>query len=358
MTGYCFTSRNNIIYYTGVGHEDTAAACVVIPKEGEPVLITLWTDIQYTKKKTDMKVFPYAMAAGTIHDHVAKVLDKLGIVDGKFGVERDWMPIGQFEMLQESLPNSTFPEAKEIFLYSWIDDLRMVKTPDEIEKLRKAAKVTDLAMEAAIRAIKPGVTGFDIIAEAEYVMKKHGAGSWIGAHPTLVAYGELLNHAHPFSPKDKIENNGLITIDLGAVIEGYHSDLCRTIALGKITKEEEMATQAVLNGQTAAIEVMRSGVSISDVQIATLEGFGDYKKYHFGGLIGHGLGLGNGPQAFDSPFIAKGDERKMEKNTVWALIEIPPFVPGVGAPRFEDAILITDDKPELLTKYPRELIRI
>lgn len=359
LDGLLLYKPNNIMYYTGVGQEDVACACVVLPKEGEPELVTLWTDVKYARQKTNMGVSGYSLADGIIHGRVAKVAEKMGIADGKLGIERDWLQVGQFEMLQAALPNATFPEAGEIFLYTWIDEIRMYKTPDEVEKLRKAAKVADLAMDAAIKAIRPGVTGYDIAAEAEYVMKKHGSGSWFGSHPTLIAYGELLHHAHPFTCGNKIENNGLITIDLGAIIEGYHSDLCRTIALGKITKEEEMAVQANLNGQTAAIQAMRPGVSINDVDAATREGLGDYAKYHYGpGLVGHGLGLGNGIQAFDCPFIATGDERKLQKDMVLALFEIPPFVPGVGAPRFEDSILVTDDEPELLTKYPRELIRI
>jgi Xaa-Pro aminopeptidase len=359
LDGLLLYKPNNIMYYSGVGQEDVACACVVIPKDGDPELVTLWTDVKYAKKKTWMKVSGYTLAKGILHGGVAEVVKKLGIEDGKFGLDKDWLQVGQFEMLQQTLPNATFPEAPEIFLYTWIDELRMYKTPDEVEIMRRAAEIADLAMEAAVKAVKPGVTGYDIAAEAEYVMRKNGSGSWFGAHPTLVAYGELLHHAHPFACGEKIPNNGLVTIDLGAVIEGYHSDLCRTIALGKITDEEEKAAQANLNGQSAAIEKMRPGVSINDIDAATREGLGEYAKYHYGpGLVGHGVGLGNGIQAFDCPFIATGDERKVQKDMVLALFEIPPFIPGIGAPRFEDMILVTDDEPEILTKYPRELIRI
>lgn len=292
---------------------------------------------------------------------MGKYLKDLGIADGKFALEKDFMTLGRFEMIKAALPEATFPEAPEAYLYTWIDELRLVKSDDEIEKIRKSCAVTDMAMEAAIKAIKPGVTGMDIAAEAEYIMKKNGAGSWLGSHPIMIAYGELLQHAHPFAGsqfREKVENNSLITIDMGATIDGYHSDLCRTIALGDITEEEEKAVEVILKGQKAAIDAIKPGNTVADIHAAAMEALGDYKKYHYGGLIGHSVGLGSGPQALDPPFITGADPTVLEKNMVCALFEIPPFVPGVGAVRFEDTILVTDGEAELLTKYPRELIRV
>ena len=359
LDGLLMYKPNNIMYYSGVDGVDTVCTCVVMPREGDPEVVTLWTDIQIMQKKTWMKVRGYALAKGILWNGVAETVKRMGLLKGKWGIEKDWMPLGQFKMLQGALPDASFPEADEVFLYTWIDEIRMFKDPDEVETLRKAAGIADLAMEAAVKVVKPGVTGFDIAAEIEYVMKKRGCGMWIGNHPTIVASGEMLHHAHPWASGNKIENNDLVVIDLGAVVDGYHSDLCRTIAVGKITDEQEKAIQANLNGQAAGMERMRPGVSIHDIDAATREGLGEYVKFQYGpGLVGHGCGLGNGPQAFDCPFIATGDERKVQKNMVLALWEIPPFIPGVGAPRFEDMTLVTDDEPERLTKYPRELIRL
>lgn len=348
---------NNVAYYTGV-IEDTACACVVMPAEGEPELVTLWYDVEWTRKRTDMKVVGWSMREGSIHDRIARVVGEMGIADGKFAFEADWMLHDQFQMLQTALPNAKFLEGDDILRCTWIEDVRIYKTPDEVEKLRKSAEVADLAMDAVLKVIKPGITGFDIAAEAEYVMKKHHSSTRTTAHPIMIAYGELLHRPHPFIYSDKIENNGLITIDFGAVIDGYHSDLARTIALGKITKEDEMAVQAVLNGQTAGIQAIRPGVRLKYVHKAVLEGFGDYRKYHFGGLVGHSLGLGNGLQSFDIPYIDRDSELILEKDMVWGFIEVSPFIPGVGAPRFEDAVVVTENGAEVLSRYPRELIRI
>ncbi len=359
LDGLLLYKPQNVMYYSGVSHQDTACACVIMPVEGDPELVTLWTDVRYVKEKTWMDVRGWALSKGIVHTGVADVVKKLGLKKGKFGVEKDWLSVGQFEMLKQSVPHATFPEADEIFYYTWIDDIRMHKEPWEVEILRKAARVADAAMEAAVKAVKPGVSGYDIAADAEYVMKKQGSGMWISNHPTIVASGDLLGHAHPFASGRLIENNDLVVIDLGALIDGYHSDLCRTIAVGRITDEQEQAVQAVLNGQSSGIQAMRAGATLHEIYAATRAGLGEYGKYMTSPVLtGHGCGMGNGLQAADTPFISMNDERKVVKDMVLSLFEIPPFVPGIGAPRFEDMILVTESEPEILAKYPRELIRV
>ncbi len=359
LDGLLLYKPMNVMYYSGVSHQDTACACVIMPVKGDPELVTLWTDIPYLKKKTWMAVRGFSLSKGILHTGVADVVKKLGLEKGKLGVEKDWLSAGQFEMLKQSVPHATFPEADEIFYYTWIDEIRMQKEPWEVEILRKAARVADAAMEAAVKAVKPGVSGYNIAAEAEYVMRNEGSGMWIGDHPTIVASGDLLDVAHPFASGRLIENNALVVIDLGALIDGYHSDLCRTIAVGKITDKQEQAVQAVLNGQSSGIQAMRVGATIHEIDAAGRAGLGEYGKYLTSPLFtGHGCGLGCGILIADPPIISMNDERRVVKDMVLSLFEIPPFTPGIGAPRFEDMVLVTESEPEILAKYPRELIRV
>jgi Xaa-Pro dipeptidase len=241
------------------------------------------------------------------------------------------------------------PEASFISAEEKLHQMRMVKDEKEISILREAAKLADYGVEVGVNALKEGVTEMEVLAKIEFELKKKGIREM--SFSTMVLFGEKSADPHGNPGTRILQKGDFVLFDLGVVIDGYCSDITRTVAFGDISKEQEKIYETVLKAELTALEICRIGTRIGDLDktarnIITEAGFGDYFPHR----LGHGLGI----DVHEFPSLnEKNDDTLCEGMTF--TIEPGIYVPNVGGVRIEDDVLITKDGYETLTRYPKEL---
>jgi Xaa-Pro aminopeptidase len=230
-----------------------------------------------------------------------------------------------------------------------VDRLRMLKSDDEIARIRRSVLTNSEAFERTTRSIKPGARESDIAAELEYQMRRLGAEK--AAFETIVAMGSrsALPHAQPTARK--LANNELLLIDMGACQDGYMSDMTRVLFLGKPSRRVQAMYNAVLKAQLAAIDAVRPGVTAAHVdraarRVLDAEGLGK----EFVHSTGHGLGL----EIHEGPRLGRRDKTKLAPGMA-ITIEPGAYVRDFGGVRIEDTVLVTGTGCEVLTPTSKEL---
>ena len=231
-----------------------------------------------------------------------------------------------------------------------IEKLRMIKSRDEVARIRRSVRTNSEAFETTIRSIRPGVSEAAIAAELDFKMRRLGAEKI--AFETIVATGarSALPHAQP--TQQKVGNNELLLIDMGSCQDGYMSDMTRTLFIGRPDRQTKRMYKAVLRSQLAAIDFVRDGVRAGQVdrvarKVLDSEGLGK----EFVHSTGHGLGL----EIHEAPRVGKRDATKLEAGMV-ITIEPGAYIRGFGGVRIEDTVLVTRYGCEVLTPTTKELI--
>ncbi|MEX9251998.1 aminopeptidase [Pseudenterobacter timonensis] len=236
-----------------------------------------------------------------------------------------------------------------------LDPLRIVKTEEELARLRKACAIADATARHICAWIRPGQTEREVAAELEWFMKQQGADN--PSFDTLVLSGPRGSLPHG-KPSDKIIAAGeLITLDFGARCQGYCSDMTRTflVAGGDASPENHplyAVYQTVLAAQLAAIAAIRPGVTCSEVDraardIITRAGYGA----HFGHNTGHAIGI----DVHEEPRFSPGDTTVLQPNMVLT-VEPGIYLEGLGGVRIEDMVLVTPEGGEVLYTMPKTLL--
>jgi Xaa-Pro aminopeptidase len=226
----------------------------------------------------------------------------------------------------------------------------MVKDEDEIALLRRACEITDGAFAAVLPAIRPGVTEREIAIALDRHMVDLGAEK--PSFDTIVASGP--NGAIPHhSPGDRpIETGDLVVMDFGALYDGYHADMTRTVGVGRLsgwqTEIYELVRRAQQAGVDAALpDAERSRVDAAARDLIAAAGHAD----HFGHGLGHGVGL----EIHESPFLGpSADGRLVDRVPITS--EPGVYLAGRGGVRIEDTLVVRAGGAELLTKTAKELL--
>jgi Xaa-Pro dipeptidase len=339
-------NRENLIYFTGVTQIECLA--VLIPRQGEPCAIALWLDGAYVGRESGLPCYGYHFPKETL---ASKVIDRIrayGMTSPRIGFERYFVDFALFDGLRHAFPQENFIGAGEL-LYR----LRAVKEPREIENIRRAAAAVCQGVAAAVKAVSPGISELEVLAEGEYAMLK--AGSWGSSFRPQVVSGERTLIAHPTASSKKIASGEAVVIHLGATCEGYCAKMCRTVALGEIPQNQEEIYELLLQAQEQSIAALRPGATSAEVDAAARKviedaGYGD----SFLDTIGYGVGL---RQSEFYPIIGKGRPELIEAGMVVDLLLPTIYRKGAGGPRVTDVILVGEGKNEILTDYPRQLIK-
>ena len=333
------TSLHNVRYLTGFSGSNAA---VLLFGDGRAVL---YTDPRYTvqsKQQVDCKV---RVAKGPLQKPVLAEIRRTAA--GRIGFEQDSVTVAQFEKLKKDLPVRAQLEP----VSGLIEKLRMVKDEGEIALIRASVVANSHALDAALKQLKPGMTESEFAAEIDYQNRKLGAEAL--AFDTIVAAGEraALPHAHP--GQAKIES-GMLLIDMGALRDGYASDMTRMAYLGSVTPKYRKAYRAVLEAQLAAIDAVKAGVSTSAIDRAaraTLKKHGLEKKFVHS--TGHGLGL----EIHEMPRIGRRDKTKLAAGMA-ITVEPGVYIEGWGGIRIEDTVIVNANGCEILTPTSKELLEI
>lgn len=265
-------------------------------------------------------------------------------------------------MLETGITVSNFERFKSILsgmsvsaspqLDTLISSMRAVKSELEAEQIEKAQRITEKGFEGILSFIKPGVTEKEIKAELEYIMMKNGADAT--AFDTIAAAG--LNSAVPHAvPGDyKVKDGDFLVMDFAARLNGYDSDMTRTVCIGKPDDEMVKVYNTVLEAQEAAISAVRAGVTAQEVDAAARNiikaaGYGDY----FTHSTGHGVGI----DIHEAPTVSHLAQKELEAGNV-ITIEPGIYLDGKFGVRIEDMVYVTDTGCKNFTNAKKELIII
>ncbi len=243
-----------------------------------------------------------------------------------------------------------FPRVKFLPKVECIEQIAAVKDESEINKIRRAVAITDAVFNEILPLMRPGVTELDIAAEISYRQRKHGAEA--DAFESIVASGERSALPHGRASARKFVNKDLVTLDFGCVVEGYHSDMTRTLAIGKPPAEARKIYGIVREAQHRAIEAAKDGIKTKDLDAVARQ---HIKKNGYDKFYRHSLGHGVGLQIHESPRISVLSKSILATGNV-VTIEPGIYIPDFGGVRIEDDIVIRNGACEVLNRSPKEFI--
>jgi Xaa-Pro aminopeptidase len=352
MNALLLTKPANMYYLTGDGR---LCAYALITAEGKVALGVPQTDLQDVKALACFDhLGGFEDEVGMIHS-IAHNFEGFGIKSGIVGLEYTFLTQSMMGLL-------THPHAKpqEVGVKDCtpiLSELRLVKEPEEIQRIRRSCLAAAAGMKAAVRAVKPGVTESRVAAEAERAMRYAGAEEF---YRTYVSSGPRTNIAHGLPTNRKIQAGELVMIDLAPVVDGYSADLCRTVAAGKPTAGQQAAYDLYRQAQRATIAKVRAGAEMADLE-HTLRGTlaeAGHEKHVFGPPI-HGVGI-----EFEEPPLPAGHAffhgekapPPLSAGTVIAVGNCGLYT-GPWGVRVEDTVLVGQSGPEQLTDFPYALRR-
>ncbi len=304
---------------------------------------TLFTDPRYTIQAQEETTARVKIVKGPVVKAAGAEIRRAGVK--RIGYEPARMTCDAFEAVKKDLPMRAAMTA----VSGWIEELRMVKSEEEADAIRRSVETNSRAFEYTVARIKAGIPERDLAAELEYRMRKFGASK--PAFETIVAAGarSALPHAQPTGAKIA---GGFVVVDMGAVQDGYCSDMTRMLYAGVADAKAKRMYKAVLEAQLAAIDAVRPGVTAGRVDAAArgvLKGYGLDKTFIHS--TGHGLGL----EIHEPPRLGKKDKTKLKAGMA-ITIEPGVYVEGVGGVRIEDTVLVTSTGCEVLTAVGKELV--
>ncbi|WP_060210277.1 M24 family metallopeptidase [Sporosarcina koreensis] len=330
------TNPYNRRYMTGF----TGSAGVAVVSAEDAVFIT---DFRYTEQAAkQVQGFRIVKHEKTIIEEVANQVKEMKIK--KLGFEKDNVSFGTYELYNDKV------DAELKAVSGIVEKLRMVKTADEIEILQQAAKIADDAFAHICTFIKPGVTELEVSNELEMFMRKQGATS--SSFDTIVASGERGALPHGVASDKVIQSGELVTLDFGALYNGYISDITRTVAVGEPSEQLKEIYEVTLAAQVLALEKIKPGMTGIEADAIAR----DYiKSKGYGDAFGHSTGHGIGLEVHEGPALSFRSETVLVPNMT-VTVEPGIYLPGIGGVRIEDDILITEDGNVRLTHSPKELI--
>ncbi|EJR96171.1 M24 family metallopeptidase [Bacillus cereus] len=338
IDGLLITKKENRQYATNF----TGSAGVVLIAAHKAIFIT---DFRYVDQaKTEIKAAEIIMHKGNLEEEVANQVSKLKIQ--KLGIEDNNMTLQQFKKLQKYIHTEMVPVCEII------EDIRLIKDTSEIETMKIAATIADEAFHHIVTFLKPEISETDVRDELEFFMRKKGATS--SSFQIIVASGVRSSLPHGVASNKIIERGDIVTLDFGALYDGYCSDITRTVAIGepseKFQKIYNVVREALKRG-TEAIKPGETAKSIDDItrNYITEHGYGQY----FGHSTGHGLGL-----EIHEPLRLSQESKATLQEGMVVTVEPGIYIPNWGGCRIEDDIVITKDGYDVITKSNRELIII
>lgn len=263
----------------------------------------------------------------------------------RVGVDSGTLILGHWLSLRRN-----FPDVKFLPRTDCIETIASVKEEEEIACITRAVDISDRVFTEILPMIAPGATELDLAAELSYRQRRHGAER--DAFDPIVASGGRSAMPHACPSKKKLTKGEFVILDFGCVVEGYHSDMTRTVAIGKQTSQHRSMYASVLSAQERGIAELRSGMETRHLdrivrRHLAAKGYGRYFRHS----LGHGIGM----QIHEYPRISTLSRAKFEPGNV-VTIEPGVYLPGVGGVRIEDDVVVRNGHCDVLTKSPKNLL--
>ena len=302
-----------------------------------PETPVLFTDARYgeqapAESRVPVEIVNPREGYGFLEPHVAGL---------RISYEARHLPCAELERLRAAT------SAEWVATENLVERARRIKTSDEIAQIRTAAALADRGLAWLLPRIRPGVRERDLALDLEFWLRRHGAEK--AAFDFIVASGPRGALPHGVASDKKLEKGELVTLDFGAVVGGYHSDMTRTVAVGEVAGEMRRVFDVVLEALEAALEAARPGVAARELDAAArhvIEAAG------YGPQFVHSLGHGVGLEIHEAPFLNAQSQEVLEPGMVVTL-EPGVYLPGRGGVRIEELAVVTEGGIELLSHSPR-----
>lgn len=316
-----------------------------------PAGVILVTDGRYDEQATQQLGEAGLLAAGggsvelVINADPAAVLGPAASAVRRLGLEAasvSWATLRRYE-------ETWFPYAELVPTTEVVETQRLVKEPGEVARIETAAGFVDAALHEVIGRLADGPTELEFAAELEAAMKRRGSSA--PAFETIIASGPNAARPHARPGHRRIERGDLVVIDVGALCDGYASDMTRTVCVGEPSTEQRRLYDVVGAAQQAGVERVGDGVVCKDVDLAARQLISDAG---WGPQFPHGVGHGVGLEIHEAPHLGRLSESVL--GTGWVVtVEPGVYLPGVGGVRTEDTVLVTVDGCRRLTGFPKSL---
>jgi len=273
---------------------------------------------------------------------LASVLGDLGVLGRRVGLDEGNLFPATWKRVEERLAGTTLVPAYQTFR-----QVRMVKGPDEVAALEKAALIAEDGIAAVLGMLRAGVTEREAARVYEQEVLRKGAEPFF----TVVTIGERAALADVYPTDRALRPGDLVRFDLGCLVGPYRSDISRTAVLGKPTDKQARYYAGILAGERAAMAAMKPGVPVSQlfeiaVRVTRENGVPHYQRHH----VGHGIGL----EPYDPPTINASTNTALEAGMVFC-VETPYYEHGWGGVQVEDAVEITPNGSRTLTRSSQDL---
>ena len=323
-----------------------SSAALVLARGGA----TLFTDGRYTAQaKAEAKGTRVVIAKKPAVAAACEWMETAGI--RRCGFDAAQTTVAGLESMRKAV-SSRVRRGMFVAVGSLIARLREMKDADEIEKMRAAANLGCRLFDGMLDYLEPGLTELAVAAELEHAARLAGAEAM--SFDTIVASGERSALPHGRASMAKLPKRGFVTLDFGVVLDGYCSDMTRTVHLGKALEGEREVYDAVLEAQEAAVAAVAPGVTSGDVDEAARSVLrrAGLDKY-FSHSTGHGVGL----EIHEGPRLAAKQKQVLEQGMV-ITIEPGAYMPGKFGLRIEDMVLVTAASGEVLTPSVKAWIEL
>lgn len=318
------------------------------PEDGRVLLTragaTLYTDARYQVQAAEESRIPHLIGAppraNAEREMYAHAAAQIGA--GRVGFEAEHLTVAGLEKLRRALGLDLVPTA------GLLEKLRLYKTPEALEAIREAQRIADEAYAEVRPGVVAGRRELDVALDLELALRRRGADG--PAFQTIVASGPRGAMPHGVASEKVIQDGELVTIDMGARLRGYHSDMTRTFGVGTVSDELRRLYDAVLDAEERAVAAVRPGVRAADLDALAREVLaGHGLAEYFAHSLGHGVGLA----VHEAPGLNATSDEVLASGMV-ITIEPGVYLPGVGGVRIEDLVLVTGDGHEVLSRAPKE----
>ncbi|HVD15483.1 MAG TPA: Xaa-Pro peptidase family protein [Actinomycetota bacterium] len=337
LVGLLVTKPVNVRYLTGFA--GSYGALLLLHDR-----TVFFTDRRYERQASEVDGAEVVMAPG---DLITAVIGVLGTDGDGLGFEPGGLTWGTGQRLRTLLPGRAVVPAPEL-----VEELREVKDDDELAAIHEAARIGTEALPEVLAGLRAGVTEREVAQELAIQVRRLGADGL--AFDPVVAFGEHAAEPHHPPGDRELGRGDLVILDFGGRIEGYRSDMTRTVVFGKATERQREVYQLVRQAQEAGLAALGHGVRCGEVdhacrQVITEAGFGEA----FSHPAGHGIGL----EIHEAPWVRPGGSGRIAAGTP-VTVEPGVYLPGFGGVRIEDLAVVRPDGHELLTTAPKELLEL
>ncbi len=334
----------NFFYFTQLRSGKYEHSAVIVTRDDMTVVTSRLEYETATREFTRGDVVKYDMYIEFLRT-LAGVLQDYRII----GINFMGISLGAFNQLKHLLDAQPNPHAIED-VSTELQRARMIKTPEEIKKIREACRITTKVANEIPQY--PRDDEKTVAAHVEFNLRKYGADAI--AYPTISAFGPNAADPHYVTGTRKANEGEFLLLDFGAQHSRYNADVTRTFIFGRSDRKAREMYEVVLQAQLEALDFLRSSVVARDVDAIAR----NIIDKHFPGRFIHNLGHGLGLDVHDGGLLGKESDLVLEENMVFT-VEPGVYIPGYGGVRIEDDVVIKKDGIEVLTPARKdELIEI